>query len=265
MDIDNEIINNGIREQKKDTWQILYQSLIKDIPPEAILEVWFVQATGTQGTGHYVVLLDEGTHLCTCLLLINKGLLCRHFFRVGTYSQYATFHISMIPNRWYLDINIRSNDLSQHSPIPVCGTQTENRVEMEKSITFQHFFSFRVGSNSSHSAIKSTKAIYAELSGLSKKAIDCALKANMQHELVNLLKAFIYDAHNKNVQQETETFTDINNPAITKHKGRPPKRLKSSVETLKKRVLKNSTQVNIIDNVIEDEINSTKGQRYGKC
>ena len=50
---------------------------------------------------------------------------------------------------------------------------------MEKSITFQHFFSFWVGSNSSHSAIKSTKAIYAELSGLSKKAIDCALKANM--------------------------------------------------------------------------------------
>ena len=98
MDIDNEVINNGIREQEKDTRQILFQSLVKDIPLEAILEVWFVRATGTQGTGHYVVLLDEGTHLCTCLLLINKGLLCRHFFRVGTYSQYATFHISMIPS-----------------------------------------------------------------------------------------------------------------------------------------------------------------------
>ncbi|CAB5372675.1 unnamed protein product [Rhizophagus irregularis] len=107
---------------------------------------------------------------------------------------------------------------------------------MEKSITFQHFFSFRVNSHGSHSAINSTKAIYAELSGLSKKATDCAIKSNMQHELVNLLKAFIYDVHNKNVQetqetQETETFTDINNPTITKHKGRPPKRLKSSVET----------------------------------
>lgn len=268
MEIDNEEISDGIREKEQDVRQILFRSLVKNIPLEAILEVWFVRATGTQGIGHYVVLLDEGTHLCTCLLLINKGLICRHFFRVGTYSQYATFHISMIPNRWYLDINIQSNNVSQCSPIPVCGTQTENRVGMEKSITFQHFFSFRVDSHVSNLAIKSTKAIYAELFGLSKKAIDCALKANMQHELVNLLKAFIYDTHNKNVQetQETETFTDINNPAITRHKGRPPKRFKSSVETLGKRVLKDSTKVNITENVIvEEETNNTKGRKCGKC
>ena len=131
--------------------QILLRSLIKTIPPEAILEVWNIQATGTQGKGHYVVLLNEGTHLCTCLLLINKGLICRHFFRVGTYSKYATFHISMIPNRWYLDINVQSNNFSQYSPIPVCGIQTEDRIGMEKSITFQHFFSFRIDSHASFS------------------------------------------------------------------------------------------------------------------
>ncbi|PKK59518.1 hypothetical protein RhiirC2_794734, partial [Rhizophagus irregularis] len=161
---DNEGISNGIKEQEQDIRQILFQSLIKNILPEAILEV--------------------------CI----------------------------IPNRWYLD---QSNDLSQYPPIPVCGTQIDNRIEMEKTI-------------------------YAELSGLSKKATDCAIKSNIQYKLVNLLKAFIYDVHNKNVQetqetQETETFTDINNPTITKHKGQPPKRLKSSVETSGKRVLKDST------------------------
>ncbi|RGB24427.1 hypothetical protein C1646_773124 [Rhizophagus diaphanus] len=134
---------------------------------------------------------------------------------------------------------------------------------MEKSITFQHFFLFWVDSHVSNLAIKSTKAIYAELFRLSKKAIDCALKANMQHELMNLLKFFIYDTYNKNVeiQQTQETFTDINNSAITKHKGRPSKRFKSSVETLEKQVLKNSTKVNmIIDNVIvKEETNNVKG------
>jgi hypothetical protein len=40
----------------------------------------------------------------------------------------------------------------------------------------------------------------------------------MQQELVNLLKAFIYNAQNKNVQ-EAEPSADINNPAIIKHKG----------------------------------------------
>jgi len=87
------------------------------------MEVWNVRATGTQGIGHYVVLLDEGTHLCTCLFLINKELICRHFFRVGTYSQHARFHISMILSRWYLDTNIQANDLLQRYPsIQVCGT-----------------------------------------------------------------------------------------------------------------------------------------------
>ena len=135
---------------------------------------------------------------------------------------------------------------------------------MEKSITFQHFFIFQVDSHASPPAVKSSKAIYAELFGLSKKGIDCALKANMQHELVNLLKAFIYDAHNKNVQetQENETFTDINNPAIVKHKRRPSKRLKANVEQSLhkgKQVLKDSIQVNVMDN------NEVKGRKCGKC
>ena len=91
MEIDNEEISIGIREQEQDTRQILFRSLIKTIPPEAIKEVWHVRATGTKGIGHYVILLDEGTHLCTCLLLINKGLMCHHFLRVGTYPDMQHF------------------------------------------------------------------------------------------------------------------------------------------------------------------------------
>ncbi|PKY53622.1 hypothetical protein RhiirA4_471954 [Rhizophagus irregularis] len=60
--------------------------------------------------------------------------------------------------------------LNNLSPILVYGTQTEDKVEMEKSITFQHFFSFRVDSHVSNLAIKSTKAIYAELFRLSKES-----------------------------------------------------------------------------------------------
>ena len=88
----------------------------------------------------------------------------------------------------------------------------------------------------------------------------------MRHELLNILRSFIYDAQIKMDGHESEMFTNITNPAITKHKGRPPKRLKSSVETLGKRVLKDSTKVNITDYVIvEEETNNTKGQKCGKC
>jgi hypothetical protein len=122
--------------------KILFQLLIKIIPSEAIIEVWHVWATGIKGIGHYMILLNKGTHLYTCLLLINKGLVCYHFLRVGTYSQYAIFHISIILNWWYLDTNIHPNDLLQQHPfIPVCGI-TQKNVETEKNINFQHFFLF---------------------------------------------------------------------------------------------------------------------------
>src|SRR5579862_9295397 len=130
MEINNEEISIGISEQEQDTQQILFQSLIKTIPPEAIIEVCHVRATRTKEIGHYVILLDEETHLCTCLLLINKGLVCHYFFHVGTYSWHATFHISIIPNRWYLDTNIHPNNLlQQYSSIPVCGMAQEENVE----------------------------------------------------------------------------------------------------------------------------------------
>ena len=197
--------------------------MISNLPIEAILEVWHVRATGTQGIGHYVILLNEGTHLCTCLLLINKGLVCRHFFRVGTYSRLATFHISMIPNRWYLNPDIEPDDLlQQYSFIPVCDkTQSEDNIQFKNHITFQHFFSIRVdsyGSQSSQSSVNPPpKALYAELSGLSKKAINSAIRADMQHKLLNIFKAFIYDVQSK--LDPGNLTDDINNPVVTKHKG----------------------------------------------
>ena len=79
-------VNIGLREQEQDIRQVLFKSLIEGITKEMVLEVWHIRATGTSGIGHYVVLLNDGIHLCTCFLLINKGLICRHFFCIVTYS-----------------------------------------------------------------------------------------------------------------------------------------------------------------------------------
>ena len=105
------------------------------------------------------------------------------------------------------------------------------------------------------------------------KGIDCALKINMYHELLNILKSFIYDAQSKMNEQDPEAFTNVANPTITKYKGRPPKRLKANVEQSRSnrnwvnRVLKDSTQDNMKNdnNILEDETNNSKGRRCGCC
>ncbi|PKK55683.1 hypothetical protein RhiirC2_801771 [Rhizophagus irregularis] len=82
--------------------------------------------------------------------------------------------------------------------------------------------------------------------------------------------AFIYDIKSR---LELEDFTDIINPIVIKHKGRPPKSLIVSVEkglNREKWVLKDISSGNIIEdnntsNIIEDTTNDAKGRKCGKC
>src|SRR5689334_22348952 len=52
---------------------------------------------------HNILFLQDGSHICTCLMLINKGIICRHFIKILTKSTSAFFNISLIPSRWYND------------------------------------------------------------------------------------------------------------------------------------------------------------------
>ncbi|RIB29374.1 hypothetical protein C2G38_1950429, partial [Gigaspora rosea] len=52
---------------------------------------------------HYVILYKNGRHLCTCFLLVNHGLVCRHFFCALLESDFARFHIMLLPIRWCRD------------------------------------------------------------------------------------------------------------------------------------------------------------------
>ncbi|CAG8794312.1 8407_t:CDS:2 [Cetraspora pellucida] len=52
---------------------------------------------------YFVAVVNPIFYLCSCLISINKGIICRHYFRIMMHSSIAAFHISMIPIRWYKD------------------------------------------------------------------------------------------------------------------------------------------------------------------
>ena len=58
-------------------------------------EVWRV-TTIEQNKEHFVVICDNANHLCTCMWLVTRGLVCRHFFSVMLNSNKAMFHIGLI-------------------------------------------------------------------------------------------------------------------------------------------------------------------------
>ncbi len=93
---------------------------------------------------------------------------------------------------------------------------------MLERISFNQFLLIQNYLNSSLLSIKSTKMIYAELSDISKKIIDYVIKTNMQKELSDMIKTFIYNIQCKIDNQEIknlENLADINNSTIIRHKG----------------------------------------------
>ncbi|RIB00880.1 hypothetical protein C2G38_2051309 [Gigaspora rosea] len=257
----------GPREYEQDIQYVLFKSLIKNVN-QTILKVWNIRATGIAEIGHYVTLLSDGSHLCTCLLLLNKGIICCHFFHVATYSNLATFHIILISSRWYLEPNISQEVLLNQFPfIQVCNASNSENLPPISNFIFEHLFAVRSISGNSRSTTKNAKTVYAELFGLSKKVIDSAIKANVSQKLFDTLKLFLYDMQNQTgkSQQVDDSNVVVNNPNITKHRGRPPKRLKSNVEveypSSKSKQILRETNINVSNNKNINAKSSNNGDK----
>jgi len=82
--------------------QILLDMALKDCSDGIVKEIWEVKHIQSKtNRSQFVVLLDDGTHYCTCLYLIYAGFVCRHFFAVMLQSKIAQFNIKLVPSRWY--------------------------------------------------------------------------------------------------------------------------------------------------------------------
>ncbi len=104
----------------------------------------------------------------------------------------------------------------------ICKTTQLEDISMLERISLDQFLLIRNYSNSFLLPIKLTKMIYAKLSGILKKIIDYTIKTNMQKELSDMIKTFIYNVQCKINNQEIENLknlADINNPTIIRHKG----------------------------------------------
>ena len=132
------------REDDYDQPQSLFSSLIENISQNSIQQVWkATRHRGQKSASQYVILLDDGSHLCTCLWLINRGIVCRHFFRVMSYSINTRFHISLIPRRWYNN-NKYNIEHKQHKENMIYQIEeSELNGSEPQPLSFQHLENFR--------------------------------------------------------------------------------------------------------------------------
>ncbi|POG74748.1 hypothetical protein GLOIN_2v1825201 [Rhizophagus irregularis DAOM 181602=DAOM 197198] len=98
------------RKDDYDQPQSLFSSLIENISHNSIQQVWKVtRHRGQKSEPQYVILLNDSSHLCTCLWLINRGIICRHFFR-GPKQKYG---FGMGYAKKALDLAIRTDKVDE--------------------------------------------------------------------------------------------------------------------------------------------------------
>ncbi|CAB4488469.1 unnamed protein product [Rhizophagus irregularis] len=212
--------------------QITLKQIIALVDLINITEIWSIIVNNTTAIKHYIVLLKNNSHICSCLSTIQQGVVCRHYFQVMLTTSNAS--------RWYYkdldgsnepfftaDKFCKENDgIIQESPVHIdylCAYGQDKDFLEEGLNTYQQ------------------RLVYGELHGMYKKALHKALQnKSSSQQLIDLLKEFTEETDEPS---EDENFSDkenqehvLHNPKKRRGKGRPlgTKRFKSSQETKNK-------------------------------
>ncbi|RIB06923.1 hypothetical protein C2G38_2215891 [Gigaspora rosea] len=176
---------------------------------------------------NYVIIFENGNHICTCLRLINHGLFCRYFAKIMTMSQIAAFHILMVSQRWYLDKQYSKSDMSLRSLLSIIyqNGRAISTFNFMPNLNLMHQNS-NIPYNVSK-VLKSRRA-YGVTNGLCKKAI------NESYDLEESSK--------KNLEENQENIdpSAVRDPIIKKRKGA------SRVKCIKSSFEATNTQSNVI-------------------
>ncbi|RHZ83105.1 hypothetical protein Glove_99g260 [Diversispora epigaea] len=193
-----ELSDDKQTEKGYDTQQIHLSSLLEDLPPKDIIITYKVQRRNCVHV-NFVIILTDRSHLCTCMLLINFGLICRHFWHIFAIDSNAFFHVTLIPRRWYNNEKIQDLHLDEQPYIK--------------------------------------RRDYGETFGLARKAVRSAVKAGSEsiYHLKKCLNEWSAEEQRlvriKDNDKENFNPDQVENPIERRQKGRPAvKHFKSSTE-----------------------------------
>ncbi|EXX62892.1 hypothetical protein RirG_157450 [Rhizophagus irregularis DAOM 197198w] len=234
--LDSNRYDEGFVEDDYEEPQILINMALEACSNGIVNEIWEVRhLQSTKNRSQFVIILDDGSHYCTCLYLIYAGFVCRYFFAVMLQSKIAQFNIKLIPSRWYSKEGLSVMDKIQENSIQLIqdGEQRTGTFYTLNIIRGQEVY------NEFIKNLDSKKEIFGRGIGLCKKALNLAIASNSHQVFENLLQQFIEQQTVSLSAQDddlTEEVLGISNPIQHKGKGRPAnKRYLSAIENCSNR------------------------------
>jgi len=228
--------------EEYDAQQIHLASLLEDLCSNNIIRIYKVQRRHCIHQ-NFIILLADRSHFCTCMLLINCGLICRHFWHVMAIDGEAFFHITLIPRRWYNDEKMEDFELDEQPYMTNTGAiqSDDDHVPCPKLFPMREIPKIRgndVFCPEVRLAVQKRRD-YGETFNLARKAARHAVEAGGESLLrlkrsINEWFAEEERLVHTSEDDDKENFdpSQVKNPIQRRRKGRPPvKRFKSSVES----------------------------------
>ena len=227
--------DEGILEDHYLHPQILVKNLLNDVDKFQIVEIWLVKRI-TGSLTHHIILFNDHSFLCTCLMIINFGIPCWHFFSVMKYTNKAQFSVRMINSHWYNEdqFNEPNQNLNYITIHQTANESIINNVELQQIKELSIIEQLHGGETFTEPlrTLANQKQQYTKGMGLCKKAVDIALKSNTYNELCGMLNNFINTKISQQISNVSQNLDEdlIPNPVVFARRGRPPNRYKSSLE-----------------------------------
>ncbi|RIB03241.1 hypothetical protein C2G38_2225697 [Gigaspora rosea] len=235
-----------IQEQSIDELQATLKQMLKFVGPNNVKELWTINIANSLNIKHY--LLQNNSYLCSCLFIIQCGIMCRYYFQLMLATSNAKFHIRMLPSQWY-----SANDTGSDELFLVADKFIQDMpiLPNDSPVPYLYFFrQERADFRKENLNTLEQRITYGKLHGVYKKALNKALQnKSKSQQLINLLQDFtdkvdlddISDSDDES-QQSDDNYADkenintyLQNPKVRKGRGHLPgtKRLKSSYEVVK--------------------------------
>ena len=236
-----------------DSKQILLKSMIKQVGVGNIREIWKITDVRPENKNwvHFIIIVDPISYLCSCMSNISRGIICRHYFRVMMVSMVAGFQIQMIPSRWYIDQK-KDEDLT----LETCHFVNQEAVRNFSGMNLiPNPSTVPMTVNTVLRCAAKKKVKYGEVWGLARQAAQLAVDHGNHSKMIEWLREFINshqevialntgsvrnrdllelsEIHNEgeNKENEPNEHDQVNNPSVSRRKGRPEtKRYKSATE-----------------------------------
>jgi len=242
-------------EDLPDERKACIKSIFRHVNQEEIKEVWGVSVQNTQKFKHFILLMNNSAHLCSCLATITRGIVCRHYFSLMMHTNAATFHIRLIRQRWYKNLELNGKNETfvyaakfqntellkqpENQEVPYLTAMIQNNVEKwdqkSKSNLDERIFYGKVMGMAKKVTFKAVEKRDTRIFEIFKEYLD--ENDNLENnDNENREPDFNLDVETSENDEENDGDLYLQNPIKKPKKGRPKrtKRIKSVTKTSSK-------------------------------